>query len=169
MDKSRRQRLKQLVIMILSRGCERCDGSSVEAVFKGHDGIKIASLLFRRILASRLDSALVCLSTRVAEKRPTHACAGTKQFRELGTRLCIVKIGHMLNAGKLSGDRPDPRIVGDAEGGHADTRPHVNITLTCVVVYIRTLTRHDLHGKPCVGVHDVGSIFRLKFAHVSPP
>ena len=71
----------------------------------------------------------------------------------------------MLNGAELLGDSADPTVIGDTEGGHADTRAHIDIAFALVVKDQGALTRDDFDGKASIGIGDIGCIFFLEIAH----
>ena len=68
MDKTGGQRLEQLMVVILTGCGQGGQGSAVEAVFQGDDGIMICTLFLRRVLSCHFDGAFVGFRTGIGEK-----------------------------------------------------------------------------------------------------
>ena len=72
MDKAGGQRLEQLMKVLLSRSCQGCQRTAMEAVHQGHDGVAVRSLFLRGILPGHLDGALVGLRAGIGEEHLLH-------------------------------------------------------------------------------------------------
>ena len=155
MDKTGRQRLEQLVIMILSRCGKGRDRSAMEAVFKRNDRGIVSALLFSRVLSRRLDRALVCFRAGVAKEHLLHAGELAQHLCQMCAWLGIIEVGHMLYFGKLFRDSGDPCVIGNTEAGNGNTRTHVDIALARLVVELSALAADDLLREAGVGGHDV--------------
>ena len=154
-DEALGKRGKILVEYVLPRCGERRDGAAVEAVFQRDDGVSILTLFLGGVFARGFDGTFIRFGAGIAEKHLFHTRALTERFREQRARLRIVEIRGMLAFSELCGDGGGPLVVRIAERVDGDAGAEVDIFLSVLVLYERTLAAGKLDGEARIGAGDI--------------
>ena len=180
------QGLERLLLRRLSSSRKRCEGSSMEAAVKDHDGARsaIERLLdfgivcscgtgglfgvLASIQASKLDSALVCFGSGVCIERlprlgacriPTIEQPGDFTGK-LATALDVVVIAHVDQALGLVLQSLGDDWMAMTETAHADARDEVEICIALGIFDFHALAGNELDGLTSKRMHH---ILRFKF------
>ena len=146
------KRLEEFMVMVLPGGGQGGEGTSVETVPHGDDGIVFRPFLLRRVFAGHLDGAFVGFPAGIAEEHFLHAGFLTEYLRQLGAGLRVIQIGHVLYFAQLVDDSLFPDVVRDAEAGNADAGTHVNVFLAVHIHGDAALPADDFNREPGVGI-----------------
>ena len=169
MNKTGSQRLEQFVVMVLPGCSQGGEGTPVEAVPQGEDGVILRPFFLRRVFPRHLDGAFVGFPAGIAEEHFLHACLLAEQLRQFHAGLRVIQVGHVLHLAQLVDDRLFPDVVGDAEAGNPDAGAHVDVFFTVCIFGNASLAADDFHRKPRVGIGYVFVVQFLQLAHVLTP
>lgn len=153
---------EELVEDVLTGSGEGSDGTAMEGLVHGDDGISAVAVLIEAVLSCELDCALIGFRTGVAEEHAGESGSVNDDLRGFGSFIAVVIIADMLELIKLGLYVILPAFVVPSEDIDADSAGKIDIRLSVLIGNPCAASGLGNQLQPAVRIHNKG-VIRLKY------